>query len=55
MIHSLLMKIWRGWGHRLVYRMATIYDVVLQRLYVRWRVWWMALAMLCSEVFSVRS
>ena len=57
MIHSLLTKIWRGWGRRLVYRIATIYDVVLQRLYVRTyvsrRVWWMTSAMLCSEVFRL--
>ena len=30
------------------------YDVVLQRLYVRRRVWWMTLTMSCSEVQGYR-
>jgi len=47
------LKMWRGWGHCLVYRVATVYDVVLQRLHVHQCLWWMTLAMLCSGVFYV--
>jgi len=48
------LKIWRDWGRCLVYGVATIYDVALQRLYGRRRVRLMTFGdVVCSGVFSV--